>query len=66
MELLLSDVDTRQTVARICTYAVACSLYLALLLSAGVESLIEIMADPSYKGSHVVVPFVCLSYIFWG
>lgn len=67
MELLLSDdTDARRTVARICTYAVACLLYLALLLSAGVESLIEIMADPKYKGAHIVVPFVALSYVFLG
>jgi O-antigen/teichoic acid export membrane protein len=67
MELLLSgNTDARRTVARICTYAVACLLYLALLLSAGVESLIDIMADPRYKGAHVVVPFVALSYVFLG
>ncbi|MDP2105627.1 MAG: polysaccharide biosynthesis C-terminal domain-containing protein, partial [Desulfobulbaceae bacterium] len=67
MELLLSDnAEAKRTVARIATYAVACLCYTALLLSAGIESLIEIIADPTYKGAHVVVPFVALSYVLLG
>jgi O-antigen/teichoic acid export membrane protein len=67
MELLLdSKVDSRETIARVCTYAAFCSIYAGLLLSASIASIIEIMADPSYKGAHVVVPFVVLSYVALG
>lgn len=67
MELLLGDKkDAKRTIALICTYAVACLFYIALMLSAGAESLIAIMADPKYQGAHIVVPFVALSYVFLG
>ncbi len=67
MELLLSDAHAaKETTARVCTYATMVSLYFALLLSSGIESLIEIMADSSYYGAHIVVPFVALSYVALG
>jgi O-antigen/teichoic acid export membrane protein len=67
MELLLDGVnDSRQTVARVCTYATFCSIFCGLLISAAIANVVEIMADPSYKGAHIVVPFVILSYIALG
>lgn len=67
MELLLSeDPDSKQTVARICTYATFLSVYAALGMTAGIESLIQILVDPKYYGAHVVVPFVASSYIALG
>lgn len=67
MELLLdSKLDSRETVARVCTYATLLSIFAGLLLSASIASIIEIMADPSYKGAHIVVPFVVLSYVALG
>jgi O-antigen/teichoic acid export membrane protein len=67
IELLLSEgKEEKFTVARVCTYATMCTIYLSLLLSAGIESLIEIMATSNYKGAHVVVPFVALSYVVLG
>lgn len=64
MELLLSE-DPRapKTLSRICTYATLLSIYVALGISVGIESLIDIVADPKYQGAHVVVPFVALSYV---
>lgn len=67
MELLLdSKNDSKETVARVCTYATFCSIYAGLVLSATVADAIQIMAAPSYKGAHTVVPFVVLSYIALG
>lgn len=67
MELLLDGkVDSKSTVARVCTYATFCSIFAGLLLSSSIAGIIDIMADPSYKGAHVVVPFVVLSYIALG
>jgi len=67
LELLLNkSLDSRTTVARVCTYATMCSVYLALILSSGIESVIEIIADPRYRGAHIVVPFVALSYVALG
>lgn len=67
MELLLDGmVDSKSTVARVCTYATFCSIFAGLFLSSSIESIIEIMADPAYKGAHAVVPFVALSYIALG
>lgn len=67
MELLLDDKqDSRETVARVCTYTTFCSIFAGLLLSSLISNVIEIMADPRYHGAHVVVPFVVLSYIALG
>jgi O-antigen/teichoic acid export membrane protein len=67
LELILKESEgSRETVARICTYATLLTVYLALLLSSGIESLIEIMADASYRGAHQVVPFIALSYVALG
>jgi len=67
LELILEELkDSKETVARVCTYATLLTVYLALLLSSGIESLIEIMADPSYRGAHQVVPFVALAYVALG
>lgn len=64
MELLLSgDVTAMETIARFCTYATFCTAYLALLIAAVSQSVIALMADSSYEGSHVVVPFVAASYV---
>ncbi len=53
----------KETVARICTYAMFFSTFVALLLCAGIESVIQIMADPRYHGAHVVVPLLALANI---
>jgi len=67
LELLLSGTaGSREIAARVCTYATTLSLLCALVLSTGIESLIEIIADPRYKGAHVVVPFVALAYVVLG
>ena len=67
LELIVNNLpQSRETVARVCTYATLLTLYFALLLSAGIENLIEIIADPGYKGAHLVVPFVALSYVALG
>jgi O-antigen/teichoic acid export membrane protein len=67
MDLLLNEGETsKETVARICTYATMISIYFALILSSGIESVIEIIADPRYRGAHIVVPFVALSYVALG
>lgn len=67
MELLLDNkLDSKETIARVCTYSTFCSIFAGLLLSSAIASIIEIMADPSYKGAHVVVPFVVLSYLALG
>jgi O-antigen/teichoic acid export membrane protein len=67
LELLINEEpQARETVARICTYSTLISLYAALVLSAGIESVIEIMANPSYRGAHLVVPSVALAYVALG
>lgn len=67
LELCLrNDPGDKKTVARICTYATMCSIYLALMLSSGIESAIEIIADPRYRDAHIVVPFVALAYVALG
>ena len=67
LELILSgSPNSREVVARVCTYATLCSIYASLLLSSGIESLIEIIADPRYQGSHQVVPFIALAYVALG
>lgn len=67
MELLLNeDPASRKTIARVCTYATFLTVYVALGMTAGIESLIHILADPKYYGAHVVVPFVASSYIALG
>lgn len=66
-ELLHSDNEhTRETVARVCTYATLVAVYSGLMLSATVENVIEIIADPAYKQAYAVVPFVVLAYIALG
>ena len=60
------DPGARETVARICTYATFASTFAVLLLCAGIESVIEIIADPRYHGAHVVVPFIALGYVGLG
>jgi O-antigen/teichoic acid export membrane protein len=64
MELLLSEEpEARSTVARICTYSALLLMYATIGLTAGIKSLIEIVADPRYYGAYVVVPFFSLAYI---
>jgi O-antigen/teichoic acid export membrane protein len=64
MEMILSEEpEARRTVARVCTYATLGTVYAALFISAGIESVIEIVADPSYHDAYLVVPFVTLAYI---
>jgi len=66
-ELLAADGSgSKALVARICTYATFISVFAALLLCAGAESLIRIVADARYHGAHVVVPFVALTYVVIG
>jgi O-antigen/teichoic acid export membrane protein len=67
MELLLSeDPEAKETVARICTYSSMVTLYFALLLSVGIKSVIEIMADEAYLEAYKVVPYVALAYVALG
>jgi O-antigen/teichoic acid export membrane protein len=67
LELLFKDeASARQIIARVCTYATMVSAYAALLLSVGVESLLQIIADPRYVDAYMVTPFVAASYVFLG
>lgn len=67
IELLLNeDRDDKKIVARICTYSTLCSCLIGLVLSAGIKSVIEIMADPKYIDAYKVVPFVTLAYVALG
>ena len=67
LELLLSgDQADKNIVGQVATYAFFCSMYASLLLSCGIENILEIIADPRYLGAHVVVPFVALSYVALG
>jgi len=67
LELILSDsLRCREVVARVCTYATLGSIYASLLLSAGIESLVEIIADQRYQGAHQVVPLIALAYVALG
>ncbi len=67
MELLLKgDTGVRRTVARICTYATFVSLYGALGICAGIESLIAIVAEATYHAAYTVVPFITLTFVFMG
>jgi len=56
------DAQSRQTVARICTYATFVSMFAVLMLCAGIEPVVRIIADPRYYGAHTVVPFIALTY----
>jgi O-antigen/teichoic acid export membrane protein len=67
LELLLrGEPHAKETVARMATYACLCTVFFALALSASVGPVVEIMADPSYHGCQVVVPFVALAYVALG
>jgi O-antigen/teichoic acid export membrane protein len=67
MELLYSkNPNAKNTIARICTYALMLSIYAALIISAGIESIIEIVADPKYHGAYIVVPFLALCFVVLG
>lgn len=64
MELLFSEnPDAKDTIARICTYALMLSIYAALGISLASESLIAIVADPRYHWAHIVVPFLAFSFV---
>lgn len=64
MEILFdAHPNAKETTARICTYSSMLSIYAALCLSSGIESLIAIVANPRYHGAHVVVPFLALSFV---
>lgn len=67
LELVLKDEPgARLAVARVCTYATLLTIYIALFLSVGIESVIDIMADLSYYGAHKVVPILALGYVALG
>ncbi len=67
LELVISGgTGTKETVARVCTYTYIISIWITLVLSAGIQSLLIIMADPSYARAYIVVPFVALSYVALG
>jgi O-antigen/teichoic acid export membrane protein len=67
LQLVAEDAPgTKETIARICTYALFCTTFAALLLCAGIESVIQIMADPRYQGAHGIVPFIALTYVGLG
>lgn len=67
IDLLVSEApDARRTLARICTYSTLATVYIALLVSAGAETVISLMADPAYRGAHTVVPMVALAYVSLG
>ena len=66
-ELLHSDDEhARDTIARVCTYSTLITVYGGVVLSATVGSVIDIIADPAYKGAHAIVPYVVLAYIALG
>jgi len=67
LELALSDApDSKEIISKVCTYATLCSIYASLLLSSGIENLIEIIADPAYNGAHQVVPLIAVAYVALG
>jgi len=64
LELLLDDdAHARETVARICTYTTAVTVFFALLLVANITPLVSLAVDPAYADCALVVPFVALAYI---
>lgn len=64
MELLLNaEPEAKRTVARVCTYATMGTFFAALVIASGIESVIEIIADPSYHDAYIVVPFISLAYV---
>jgi O-antigen/teichoic acid export membrane protein len=66
-ELLLEDGgNAKEVLSRVCTYSTMVSIYAALVISAGSQSLIRIMTPDSYDGAHQVVPFVALAYVAMG
>ncbi len=67
LEIVLNDEkNSKETVSRICTYFTLLAIWIALILTTGIESLIEIMADPKYQGAHQVVPYIALAYVALG
>jgi len=65
-QLLLSkESDAKHTIARICTYAALITNYAALVLSAGIESIIKIMADQEYWSASEIVPLFALAYVIF-
>lgn len=67
MELLLNEEpEAARTVARVCTYATMGTIFAALFVSAGIESVIDIIASPEYHDAYIVVPFIALAYIALG
>jgi O-antigen/teichoic acid export membrane protein len=64
LELLLDDEPhAKETVARICTYTTAVTVFFALLLAANITPLVSLVVDPAYADCALVVPFVALAYI---
>ncbi|HEV3119076.1 MAG TPA: oligosaccharide flippase family protein [Gemmataceae bacterium] len=64
LELLLHDeAHAKETVARMCTYATAVSVFFALLVTANIAPVVALAVGPGYESCAVVVPFVALAYI---
>jgi len=64
--LYIDESEARIVLARICTYSTLVATYVALGIAAGAESVIQIMADPSYRGAHVAVPLLALAFVVLG
>lgn len=65
IELLVNENDdSKIIVTRICTYAITGSLFMALLLSLNIDSIISIIVDSRYKDAGIIVPYIALSYVF--
>jgi O-antigen/teichoic acid export membrane protein len=67
LELLVRDEPhARETVARMCTYATAVSVWFALFLTATIQPVVALVVEKSYADCATVVPFVALAYIAIG
>ncbi len=64
--LYIDESEARIVIARICTYSTLVAAYVALGIAAGAENVIQIMADPSYRGAHVAVPLLALAFVVLG
>lgn len=58
--------DAKRFYARVLTYFVFLSGYLALGLSVLAEDTLEILASPAFYPAYRVVPLLSLSYVFYG
>ena len=64
--LYIDEQEARHVMARICTYSTFVAAFVALLIAAGAENVIHIMAAASYGGAHIAVPLLALAFVVLG